>query len=126
MGTKNNPGAFDCYAAAHPDEPMFVLLGRDRHAPMLVTLWAWLREVDGEEARKVAEARECAMTMRAWRRDRPPGEGPDDGALLDWVLPIVTGGDDDTTNRRTAAVFRALLTGKDGREALRHARALAP
>lgn len=33
MGTKNNPGAFDCYANAEPDEPMFVLLGRDKHAP---------------------------------------------------------------------------------------------
>ncbi|HAW11807.1 MAG TPA: aspartate decarboxylase, partial [Chloroflexi bacterium] len=29
MGTKNNPGKFDCYDDAHPDEPMFVLLGRD-------------------------------------------------------------------------------------------------
>lgn len=29
MGTKNNPGAFDCYANAEPDEPMFVLLARD-------------------------------------------------------------------------------------------------
>lgn len=38
MGTKNNPGTFDCYANAAPDEPMFVLLGRDKHAPLLVRL----------------------------------------------------------------------------------------
>jgi hypothetical protein len=29
MGTKSNPGPFDCYAKAEPDEPMFVLLARD-------------------------------------------------------------------------------------------------
>ena len=25
MGTKNEPGEFDCYAAAEPDEPMFII-----------------------------------------------------------------------------------------------------
>ena len=63
MGTKNNPGAFDCYANALPDEPMFVLLGRDKHAPTLVWLWATMREIDGEDPAKVVEARECAMAM---------------------------------------------------------------
>lgn len=48
MGTKNKPGAFDYYANAHPDEPMFVLLGRDRDAPKLIRQWAWLREATGE------------------------------------------------------------------------------
>ena len=38
MGTKNNPGVFDCYANAEPDEPMFVLLGRDKDAATLVRL----------------------------------------------------------------------------------------
>ena len=33
MGTKNNPGQFDCYRNAEPDEPMFVLLARDERAP---------------------------------------------------------------------------------------------
>jgi len=28
MATKKNPGEFDCYANAGPDEPMFVLLAR--------------------------------------------------------------------------------------------------
>lgn len=66
MGTKNKPGRFDCYAEAHPDEPMFVLLGRDKHAPALVALWAWLRERDGEGQEKVGEALECAIDMAAW------------------------------------------------------------
>ena len=66
MGTKNNPGEFDCYANADPDEPMFILLGRDKFAPTLVWLWATLRELDGEDAAKVAEARACAVDMTAW------------------------------------------------------------
>lgn len=67
MGTKNNPGKFDCYAAAEPDEPMFALLGRDKHAPTLVWLWSVLRELDGEDAAKVAEARECVVNMVVWQ-----------------------------------------------------------
>jgi hypothetical protein len=63
MSTKSNPGAFDCYAAAAPDEPMFILLGRDKHAPTLVWLWAVLRELDGEDPAKVVEARECCFAM---------------------------------------------------------------
>ena len=40
MGTKNKPGDFDCYANAEDDEPLFVLLGRDRRAPNAVLKWA--------------------------------------------------------------------------------------
>lgn len=29
MGTKNNPGKYDCYAKLEPDEPHFVLRGKD-------------------------------------------------------------------------------------------------
>lgn len=70
MGTKNNPGAFDCYAKAAPDEPMFILLGRDRHAALLVQLWAWLRLADGEDQARVAEALQCAEAMAAFARGR--------------------------------------------------------
>lgn len=70
MGTKDNPGAFDCYANAAPDEPMFVLLGRDRHAPRLVEWWANLRENEGEDPAKVAEARDCALAMREFHAKR--------------------------------------------------------
>lgn len=69
MATKNNPGKFDCYANAEPDEPMFILLGRDKHAPTLVWLWATLRELDGEDAAKVADARACAAHMLHWQRE---------------------------------------------------------
>lgn len=67
MGTKNNPGEFDCWAAAEPDEPMFVLLARDRQAPMIIRHWARMREELGEDPAKVAEAMECADAMEMWR-----------------------------------------------------------
>ena len=77
MGTKNNPGEFDCYANAHPDEPMFVLLGRDRHAPWVVQLWAAVRQAAGEDPVKVAEARQCAAAMEAWRKALTEGKADD-------------------------------------------------
>ena len=70
MSTKNDPGTYDCYANAAPDEPMFVLLGRDRHAPLLVRLWAALREADGEDAAKVEEALGCSTDMVHWQVDK--------------------------------------------------------
>lgn len=74
MGTKRNPGKFDCIAAAEEDEPMFVLLGRDRQAPQLVEDWAATREILGEDPEKVREARECAKAMRVWRTINREGE----------------------------------------------------
>jgi hypothetical protein len=70
MGTKNNPGRFDCYANAEPDEPMFILLGRDKHAPLLVKLWANLRQLDDEDPAKIIEAIQCATAMVKFRVER--------------------------------------------------------
>ena len=69
MGTKANPGSFDCYTNAVDDEPMFVLLARDKHAPTLVWLWSLLRELDSEDASKVTEARDCVEDMLKWQVD---------------------------------------------------------
>ena len=68
MGTKNNPAPFDCYANAEPDEPMFVLLGRDVTAAAVVREWADLREQldDPDDAPQIAEARTCADAMETW------------------------------------------------------------
>lgn len=66
MGTKNNPGRYDRYAAAAPDEPMFTLLGRDRFAEQLVRLWAEGRAAQGEAPEVVAEAFQCAEAMRGY------------------------------------------------------------
>lgn len=68
MGTKNNPGAFDCYANAQPDEPMFVLLGRDRMAGALTRQWAIARAEHGERAAVVGEALACADKMDEYCR----------------------------------------------------------
>jgi hypothetical protein len=77
MGTKNNPGKFDCYANADPDEPMFILLGRDPHAPNAVRQWAYDRgqaisrgAKPVEDMEMVIEARECADAMERYAKER--------------------------------------------------------
>lgn len=95
MGTKDNPGQFDCYQAAAPDEPMFVLLARDKLAPGLVEIWALLRTGATAAAQgvmndlvhetmmtsgsaltvntpKTLEARRCALAMVEWQLAHPP------------------------------------------------------
>lgn len=93
MGTKNNPGKFDCYENAEPDEPMFTLLGRDPVAPFLVSLWAKVRMADAEAAfavfqkmrntlipkydaspdvAKACEAMDCSAAMFEWRKANRP------------------------------------------------------
>lgn len=75
MGTKNNPGKFDCYANALPDEPTFVLLGRDPEFANLVLAWAERRqnavrcgERPDTDMELVFEARHCALKGAAWRK----------------------------------------------------------
>jgi hypothetical protein len=74
VGTKQNPGAFDCYANALPDEPMFVLLARDPSAPDLVRQGAVYRGLATEQGQRPAsdeevarEALVCALAMEDWR-----------------------------------------------------------
>lgn len=94
MGTKNKPGEFDCYKSALPDEPMFVLLARDPHAPELVEDWALVRMRQVrvgvrplEDLKMVEEAQQCAKAMREWRiendgkwRPQPPKEDSSEDA----------------------------------------------
>ena len=78
MGTKQNPGVFDCYHEAAPDEPMFVLLARDPNAPNVVREWAWkyfdrkckAHEYDQHACDKYVEAMLVADEMDAWRKQR--------------------------------------------------------
>ena len=70
MSTKNDPGKYDCYAKADPDEPMFVLLARDELAPTLVSMWACLYELRDGSPEKVQEALDCADAMIQWRYKR--------------------------------------------------------
>ena len=84
MGTKSNPGAFDCYEDAGPDEPIFVLRSTDKSAPDTVRHWVDMYELrkqlenaDGNgpgeltalQQEKVDEARECASAMERWREE---------------------------------------------------------
>ena len=76
MGSKNEPGEFDCYANALPDEPMFILLGRDPSAPDLIERWAINRDASilrkerpASDMAMVREAQECAKKMRRWRTE---------------------------------------------------------
>lgn len=95
MGTKNNPGKFDCYANAEPDEPIFILLGRDRLAAHLVSIWSKIRMGDMEAASavfldllrkhsvvygmepdvdKAIEAMDCSFAMFKFRDAREEAE----------------------------------------------------
>jgi len=93
MSTKNNPGQFDCYAKADPDEPLFALLAKDPIAPYLVQIWKAVRSGDQVEAyraiydailalrrsgrtllpagcEKATEAVLCSREMQRWHNDK--------------------------------------------------------
>lgn len=84
MGTKNNPGKFDCYAHAAPDEPMFVLLGRDPCAPTIVAAWIALRKEMGDTSpEKLGEALDCAKAMTSYAYNL--GKAPQlDKVMVSW------------------------------------------
>ena len=74
MGTKLNPGRYDCYAALKDDEPHFVLMARDPHFARVIGFWAMLRMQSMAEGKdpladvdKVQEALQCAREGEAWR-----------------------------------------------------------
>jgi hypothetical protein len=86
MSTKLNPGLFDCYAKLEPNEPFFLLMGRDPLAGTLVRAWAGgcelrlqsHRERVGDdkvpavyvahEQAKISQARAAADQMEGWCR----------------------------------------------------------
>lgn len=75
MGTKNNPGQYDCYEKADADEPMFVLLGRDRCAAAATRAWILYRAMAGEtDAAMLKEAFDCSIAMDSYRQAREKGE----------------------------------------------------
>ncbi len=70
MGTKNNPAPFDCYANAADDEPMFVLLARDKAAAVTVADWIAHRvrmNLNATDDAQITEAYDCLRDMIAWR-----------------------------------------------------------
>ena len=79
MGTKNNPGQFDCYDDIDPDEPFFVLRAKDPLAAMIVRWWAGVADKTGVSEEKVREALSCSYNMWEWRMKNAPDkeEHPD-------------------------------------------------
>lgn len=76
MGTKNDPGTYDCWAAALPDEPVFILLARDPNFAHHVNDWARRRleaivcgDRPNDDYAKVTEAQQTAVAGAWWRRD---------------------------------------------------------
>lgn len=71
MFTKRDPGVSACYEKAEPDEPMFVLLGRDPIAFAVVGIWSYLRVLVGyDDEAQLEEARQCAFAMREYALSR--------------------------------------------------------
>lgn len=81
MGTKNDPGRFDCYAKLEENEPYFLLRGKDPIAWLLVRLWATLRRqmADGAPSEayeaKLQEAENCSRAMHQYATVHPANHG---------------------------------------------------
>lgn len=72
MGTKNNPGMFDCLAKLAPDEPYFVLRAQDALAAELVELWALRAKAANCNNDKVLEAKHVSEEMLRWHIRKNP------------------------------------------------------
>jgi len=73
MGTKNNPSKFDVdLSNLDPDEPFFILRGRDNLSADLVETWALRAKAQGTDHDKVRSAFECVDEMRKWKYRKDP------------------------------------------------------
>ncbi len=74
MGTKRNPGLYDCHHAADPDEPIFTLRGKDPTSATIVRAWVVLREhladkgVIERDENQVNEALSLASQLEQYAR----------------------------------------------------------
>lgn len=116
MSTKNHPGQFRCFEAALPDEPMFVILGRDPAGPATLEFWAQERvrqqkvhERDDQD--RIKAAVDEAKDMQDWR-SRMVAHAEEMGEPPVWKLPRPFGDDlarpfgDDLAPVREAPVTR--------------------
>lgn len=79
MGTKTEPGNFDCYSKAGDKEELFTLRAHDPLAPWVIRFWCILRyfkeyfDANPSElpSSKLKEAWTCAKKMEAWRSSNP-------------------------------------------------------
>lgn len=66
-----------CLGRSQDDEPVFVLVARDKYASQMVRRWALTVETDHGESAKTLEAYELADRMEAWREAHGGGKVPD-------------------------------------------------
>ena len=111
MGTKRNPADNDCYVRALPDEPMFVLLARDKSAPGMVSTWcqvrlaemgAGLRSIE-DNMPVIREAQRCAGAMEAWRIEHGERNG-----VPAWKRPNASTFDSEYMNEARSLLAIAL------------------
>lgn len=83
MGTRKNPGKYDCAASALPDEHTFTLLARDPSFAPLVREWARMRRLaikmglaPKSDLPKCREAERLAAAGEAWRPANWPRRKP--------------------------------------------------
>jgi hypothetical protein len=61
-----------CLGKAADSEPVFVLRGQDRLAPLLVGMWAASAALYGCPEEKIVEAQALAQQMREWPHRKNP------------------------------------------------------
>lgn len=125
INTLDRPSEFDAAAKLRPDEPYFLLIGRDRSAPELVQQWAdnnrkralseredMSEEELDEELRKSTDAERIAWDMQAYKRGelrkeakREEGTRP---TYNDHELPEATARRDRIQRARTSATAALL------------------
>lgn len=93
MSTKSIPGAFRCYEAALPDEPMFVILGRDPAGPATIDFWANQRikmgKVSTDDDRdRIRAAVDEAKDFQQWRDEQIAFAQENDQPPI-WKLPRI-------------------------------------
>lgn len=89
--TKTHPGSFRCWEAAFPDEPVFVILGRDPAAPATLEFWAHERVRQDkthtpDDKSRIAAAIDEAKDMAEWRQ-RMLDHAAETNDLPVWKLP---------------------------------------
>lgn len=122
MSTKNNPGAWRCYEAALPDEPIFTILARDPAGPATLRFWAGQRIFAGklgnpEDEDRIDNARQEADEMEAWREANLDPVG--DGSGPSWKLLAGINDDELGPVRSLPDSTVYIYAERDGSEAVR-------
>ena len=99
MGTKTDPGDYDCYAKAAEDEPIFVLRASDPLSPKLVRKWVSMSiettKHNDKFIKKWMEAMNVATEMEFWKHNEKsrvqaakPSEPESDSLIMQYVCTV--------------------------------------